>query len=249
MNAKKEHLNLLFPIIVFNIAYLMLFIQSNILNFPPPTGPSFGDIEFTPAKYILWFILSIPQIFLSYIYLFLCQNNIFRFKIITPLFVVGYVLLLVISDPLGLIFISLIGGLFYWIPFILLYMLLFVRHEKKKWMQFVSLGLSMALLIFVYVASTSNTPTSDTRFWSIVYQTYWIVIYLISYLLCQFKKCNILWGICTILMLSGSAILEFYTPLDYILATMCLIVFIMFGTEMLVRHYTKKDKENQEINK
>ena len=52
MNAKKEHLNLLFPIIVFNIAYLMLFIQSNILNFPPPTGPSFGDIEFTPAKYI-----------------------------------------------------------------------------------------------------------------------------------------------------------------------------------------------------
>ena len=228
----------------------MLFIQSNILNFPPPTGPSFGDIEFTPAKYILWFMLSMPQIFLSYIYLFLCQNNIFRFKIITPLFVVGYVLLLVISDPLGLMFISLIGGLYYWIPFILLYMLLFVRHEKKKWMQFVSLGLSIALLIFAYVASTSDFPASDTQFWSRVYQAYWIVIYLISYLLCQFKKCNIRWGISVILMLSASAILELYTPLDYILVTMFLIVFVMFGAEIVARywHCTKKDKEKQEIN-
>ena len=173
MNAQKKHLYLLLPVIVFNIAYLMLFIQSNIQNFPPPTGPSFGDIDFTPTMYILWFILSIPYILISYLYLFFCQNDIFRFKTITTLFVVGYVLLFVISAPLGLMFICLLVGLFYWIPFILIYMLLFIRYDNKKWMQLVALGLSLALLVFTYVAFISSNPTSDTRYWSIVYQAYW----------------------------------------------------------------------------
>lgn len=244
MKTSKYYSNLLLPIIVFNIAYLMLYIQSCIQTFPPPTGPSFGDIDFTPTMYMLWFILSIPYILISYLYLFFCQNDIFRFKIITPLFVVGYVFLFVISDPLGLMFISLLAGLFYWIPFILIYMILFIRYDNKKWMQLVALGLSLALLVFTYVAFISSNPTSDTRYWSIVYQAFWIVIYFISYLLCQFKKFNMLWGICAILMLSASSILEFYTPLDYILTTMFLIAFIMFGAEMVARYYIKKeDKE------
>ena len=188
------------------------------------------------------------SLYFLYIYIYICQNNIFKFKIITTLFVVGYVLLFIISDPLGLMFICLLGGLFYWIPFILIYMLLFIRYDNKKWMQLVALGLSLALLVFTYVAFISSNPTSDTRYWSIVYQAYWIVFYFISYLLCQFKKFNILWGICAILMLAASAILDFYTPLGYILVTMFLIIFIMFGAEFFSRHYTKEDKERQEIN-
>ena len=59
MKTSKYYSNLLLPIIVFYIAYLMLYIQSCIQTFPPPTGPSFGDIDFTPTMYMLWFIFLV----------------------------------------------------------------------------------------------------------------------------------------------------------------------------------------------
>lgn len=235
--SNPNFLHLLLPAIAFHIAYFMSIIQGHILDFPLPDGPSIPLPDFSFGRYLYKLTTSLPEIILSYIYLILCRNNIRNFKIITPLFIVSYILLLSTSDSFGLIYIFLLTKLHYWIPFFLLFMIFFVRYKNNKILQYWSLGLSIGLFTFAYFIFSFEVITSDTPFWSKIHRIYWVTIYLICYLLCQSKKPTILIKIIIILMLSASIILEFGTPLNHILTTQFLILLIIFCAEMFARRY------------
>ena len=243
MNSKR--LNLLLPVIAFHIALFIILIQRYVFEFPLSEGPTIPIENSIIISYLFILVSFLPHILLSYCYITICKKYTKIFSAITLILALGYIIALRTSDPLGLIYIPLRMGLYFWIPLIIILRINVVNNTNFERMQWISLILSNMLLLFS-VSIVLGVGKAETGYWINVHDVYFIAIFYLCYLLQRFTKYNIIFWSNTVLMLLAVSILEFFTPLDFMLLIMFIVAAIMFTAKRIVDR-SKEVNKKQEI--
>ena len=243
MNSKR--LNFLLPVIAFHIALFIILIQRYVFEFPLSKGPTIPIENSIIISYLFILVSFLPHILLSYAYIALCQKYTAKYYIITVILTVGYIIVLITCDPLSLIYMQLRIGLYFWIPLIVMLGINVTSNIKFEIIQWFSLILSNMLLLFS-VSIVLGVGKAETGYWINVHDVYFIAIFYLCYLLQRFTKYNIIFWSNIVLMLLAVSILEFFTPLDFMLVIMFIVAAIMFTAKWIVDR-SKEVNKKQEI--
>lgn len=236
----------LLPIIVLHFVYIIGLIRTSALEFTFTDGLYVPDMPVGFKGYLLTTILFGPHILISYIYLTICIGSTQRFKVITFAMLLLYILLYATTEPLGLLHLYLVSGLFYWIALVLLYMNYFIKWNNIKILRWSLLCLSTALLAFACFIIIYYKSEQEYSFWLFVVSAYIAVNIFITYFLYQLKDDPFFFVLGLTMMILSSIIIEFFTPLNYIIVTFVTIIFFMLLMQWIINKskYLMEKTEN-----
>ena len=241
MNSKR--LNFLLPVIAFHIALFIILIQRYVFEFPLSKGPTIPIENSIIISYLFILVSFLPHILLSYAYIALCQKYTAKYYIITVILTVGYIIVLITCDPLSLIYMQLRIGLYFWIPLIVMLGINVTSNIKFEIIQWFSLVLNIILLIFS-ISNVFGVTKREIDYWINIHDIYFFAIFYLCYLLQRFTKYNIIFWSNIVLMLLAISILEFFTPLDFMLVIMFVIAAIMFTVKWIIDRIKVSGEKN-----
>lgn len=219
----------LLPIIVFHFVYIIGVIKAYAVEFTYISDAALGF-----KGYLLATILCCPHILISYIYLPISIGSIQRFKVITFAMLLVYILLYTTIEPLGLLYLYLKSGITYWIALVLLYTNYFIKWNNIKILRWSLLCSSTALLAFACFIVIYYKSGQEYSFWLFVVNAYVAVNVFITYFLYQLKDEPIFFTLGLTMIISSSVIIEFFTPLNYIIVALVTIVFFMLLMQWII---------------
>ncbi len=227
------------PIVALLVMYIIFGHNNNILNFPPPEGPSIPD---GLGRNILIFIGFLPAILLSYLYVFICK----RLKSRTIKFITVFAVLAIIIGELIILYVKIYneGSLdnfeplyvillcnFFSLPMLFLTMLWFVRYHNAKRLELVTYATSLLLLACAVIAAVSDIATDQYFIFKRIYSLFIILTYTITYLLSNLRINSVAFATGGIIAVTAALVLEFATPLNYMLVHFAVIALIIFAAK------------------
>lgn len=229
----------LLPIVALFVMYIIFWLNNHILNFPPPEGPSFSD---GLGKNFIIFIGFLPAILLSYLYVFICKrlksDTIKLFTVFTVMaIIIGELIILYVKiynegslDNFEPLYVILLCNSFS-LPMLFLTMQWFVRYHNAKRLELVTYATSLLLLACAVIAAVSEIATDQYFILKRIYSLFIILTYTITYLLSNLRINSASFATGGIISLAAASILEFATPLNYMLVHFAVIASIMFAAK------------------
>lgn len=232
----RNIINYLLPIIIFHIIFIINIINNFVLDYPLPEGPTIPL-----STYFITLMMLCPHIFISFIFIPVCKDNMLRLKISTLLFLSVYIILFFIINPEGIAFCFLDSGINYWIILILLITKNFTIWNNKNLVEYTSFILNIILLAFICGTIMLYAAKCENSFWLVVYKIYLAIVIFICFVLCQFKNYSKATALNIALLFTTSSLLEIFTPLHFVLVTLLTIASIMFFLQIMITFTKQKE--------